>query len=228
MKQLVCTILITGLCLGASSKDVWNQLRGPAGSGVSTDERVNVRFDKDDILWKVSLPGTGFTSPVFNGNRVFLVNATGDPMQAGTRHVLCLDADTGKTLWKHDLKFGAYKHHKANHATSSNPVVDANGVYVYWYNGKTIEAMSWTLDGKPRWKRDFGPIENRFGFGVSPTLADGLLLLPISQNLAASKLIDHRQEEVLEFTAPTQPGDYQFVCTFPGHHILMRGVMRVK
>jgi azurin len=44
----------------------------------------------------------------------------------------------------------------------------------------------------------------------------------------ASKLIDHGKEQVIEFTAPAKPGDYPYVCTFPGHHILMRGVLTVK
>ncbi|MGB0581287.1 MAG: PVC-type heme-binding CxxCH protein [Limisphaerales bacterium] len=46
--------------------------------------------------------------------------------------------------------------------------------------------------------------------------------------LWASKLLDHGKEQIIEFTAPTKPGDYQLVCTFPGHHLLMRGVMHVK
>ena len=45
--------------------------------------------------------------------------------------------------------------------------------------------------------------------------------------IVSTKLIDHKGEHVLEFTAPEEPGDYQYVCTFPGHHILMRGVMKV-
>ena len=44
----------------------------------------------------------------------------------------------------------------------------------------------------------------------------------------ASKLIDHGKEQVIEFTAPTTPGDYPYVCTFPGHHLLMRGMLHVK
>lgn len=43
-----------------------------------------------------------------------------------------------------------------------------------------------------------------------------------------TQLIDHGKEEVLEFTAPEKPGDYPYVCSFPGHHILMRGVFHVK
>ncbi len=46
--------------------------------------------------------------------------------------------------------------------------------------------------------------------------------------LWASKLLDHGKEQVIEFTAPTKPGDYPYVCTFPGHHLLMRGMLHVK
>ena len=45
--------------------------------------------------------------------------------------------------------------------------------------------------------------------------------------LFASKLLDANKVEVLKFTAPSTPGDYQFVCTFPGHAPVMRGIMRV-
>lgn len=46
--------------------------------------------------------------------------------------------------------------------------------------------------------------------------------------LHATKLLDSKQVEVLKFTAPSKPGDYQFICTFPGHGPTMRGIMRVK
>lgn len=45
--------------------------------------------------------------------------------------------------------------------------------------------------------------------------------------LFATKLVDNGKEQVLEFEVPKEPGGYPFVCTFPGHHILMRGVMKV-
>ena len=45
--------------------------------------------------------------------------------------------------------------------------------------------------------------------------------------LFASKLLENKEEQVIEFIAPEKPGDYQYVCTFPGHHVLMRGIMRV-
>jgi azurin len=29
------------------------------------------------------------------------------------------------------------------------------------------------------------------------------------------------------FTAPTDPGDYPYICTFPGHYMMMKGVLTV-
>jgi azurin/glucose/arabinose dehydrogenase/lysophospholipase L1-like esterase len=42
-----------------------------------------------------------------------------------------------------------------------------------------------------------------------------------------TRLIQRGESATLTFTAPTVPGDYGYVCTFPGHWRLMRGVMRV-
>jgi azurin/sugar lactone lactonase YvrE len=51
---------------------------------------------------------------------------------------------------------------------------------------------------------------------------------PVSDKvLAGSKMLDHSETETITMTAPTTPGDYEFVCTFPGHYLLMRGVMKV-
>ena len=43
-----------------------------------------------------------------------------------------------------------------------------------------------------------------------------------------TKLIGTGQSEVLKFTAPAEAGDYPYICTFPGHRFLMKGVMHVK
>jgi azurin len=46
--------------------------------------------------------------------------------------------------------------------------------------------------------------------------------------LAFTKLLGPGEVEVIKFTAPAKPGIHQFVCTFPGHYAMMRGVMVVK
>jgi azurin len=35
------------------------------------------------------------------------------------------------------------------------------------------------------------------------------------------------RSHTLRFFAPDEPGDYPYVCTFPGHWRVMRGVMKV-
>lgn len=42
-----------------------------------------------------------------------------------------------------------------------------------------------------------------------------------------SQLVDYGKEEVIEFTAPTKEGAYPYICSFPGHHRLMRGMLFV-
>jgi azurin/glucose/arabinose dehydrogenase len=45
--------------------------------------------------------------------------------------------------------------------------------------------------------------------------------------LAATKLVESGQKETLKFTAPNEPGDYEYVCTFPGHFMIMWGKLAV-
>ncbi|MFP6867229.1 MAG: plastocyanin/azurin family copper-binding protein, partial [Roseibacillus sp.] len=43
-----------------------------------------------------------------------------------------------------------------------------------------------------------------------------------------TKLLDPNTSETLRFRAPSKPGTYPYLCTFPGHWILMKGEMIVK
>ena len=45
--------------------------------------------------------------------------------------------------------------------------------------------------------------------------------------LQATRLLNWTETERLNFTAPKEPGEYPFVCTFPGHWVRMYGVMLV-
>ncbi len=46
--------------------------------------------------------------------------------------------------------------------------------------------------------------------------------------LAATSLLDPHGAEAIYFVAPGEPGEYPFVCTVPGHSLLMRGLLRVR
>ena len=49
-----------------------------------------------------------------------------------------------------------------------------------------------------------------------------------SDVIAYSQLLGPGESEIVKFKAPAKPGVHQFVCTFPGHYAMMRGVMVVK
>ena len=81
----------------AVQADNWTRFRGPNGTGIAKDRDIPVKFDdKTNLLWKVALPGTGHSSPVIWGKRLFVQTATAN---AKERQLLCLDAVTGKQLW---------------------------------------------------------------------------------------------------------------------------------
>ncbi len=47
------------------------------------------------------------------------------------------------------------------------------------------------------------------------------------QVLFATQMVQPRETARLQFTAPTALGEYPYLCTFPGHWRIMRGVMHV-
>jgi putative heme-binding domain-containing protein len=62
------------------------------------------------------------------------------------------------------------------------------------------------------------------------TRADGIAKHFIPNNpkvLQSTRMLQPREAFRLEFVAPSKPGDYPYVCTFPGHWRLMNGIMRV-
>jgi uncharacterized protein len=63
---------------------------------------------------------------------------------------------------------------------------------------------------------------------ITQTNATDLNYVPaIPQVLVASPLINANSSFQLRFVAPSQPGAYPFICTFPGHWRLMNGIMKV-
>lgn len=57
--------------------------------------------------------------------------------------------------------------------------------------------------------------------------ADKAYVPAIPQVIVATPLVNPDQTYRLRFTAPATPGNYPFVCTFPGHWRIMNGTMNV-
>jgi azurin len=64
---------------------------------------------------------------------------------------------------------------------------------------------------------------------TDPTFITEKQCIPESTDILwHTKLVQPGQSESLEFVAPAEPGDYPYICTFPGHWMLMQGVMKVE
>lgn len=60
-----------------------------------------------------------------------------------------------------------------------------------------------------------------------PSAADRNYIPSMSEVLQATALVNPNEKVVLRFTAPDKPGEYPYVCTFPGHWRIMQGIMKV-
>src|SRR5882672_490262 len=87
-------------CALSSMAQEWTRFRGPNGAGVSQAKTIPTKITEADINWKIDLPGTGHSSPVLWGERIFLTS-TGD--KAGGISMLCLNANVGRLLWSRDF-----------------------------------------------------------------------------------------------------------------------------
>src|SRR5687767_10107061 len=128
MKSQVLLALLLSVPLAGQAQE-WTRFRGPNGSGISSAPALPVQVTPADYLWRVKLPGAGHSSPVLWGEKLFITSAEEDK---GKRHLHCLDARTGKTLWSRSYDFRNYDKHQQNTAASSTPTVDAERVYAAW------------------------------------------------------------------------------------------------
>jgi len=157
----------------------WTRFRGPNGTGVSRAKTIPTKISDADINWKVELPGSGHASPVLWGERIFLTS-TGD--KAGGISVLCLSANNGALLWRHDFPLTPFARHEFNSFASSTPAVDGERVYVAWNEPEHYNLAALDHSGKLAWQRDFGPFVSQHGCGVSPIVYQDKVILGNEQD----------------------------------------------
>jgi azurin len=79
---------------------------------------------------------------------------------------------------------------------------------------------------KPGKKEAVGTAADKMA--ADPNAADLNYVPQTSDVLFATALLNPNDTYTLKFKAPTTPGEYPFICTFPGHWRIMQGVMIVK
>ena len=161
----------------------WTRFRGPNGSGISQAKSIPTEWKESDFLWHVDLPGTGHSSAVLWGERVF-VTSTAD--ESGGIHVLCLNAPDGKQIWRRDFPHRAFPRHQFNSFASATPAVDAERLYVAWNEPEHYTLVALDHQGKSVWEKDLGPFKSQHGCGTSPIVYEGKVILGNEQDGVSS------------------------------------------
>jgi outer membrane protein assembly factor BamB len=172
-------VIVLPACGLAGAGD-WPRFRGPNGAGIAADKDVPVKWTEENILWKTPIAGVGHSSPIVCKGRVFLESASED---GGERCLLCLDAGKGEILWKTPSPGKSAKKHPLNSFASSTPASDGERVYAAFWDGRAIHLGAYGFkDGKPLWEKDLGSYTSQHGFGHSPMLVDGKVILANDQD----------------------------------------------
>lgn len=209
-RTLFALLALTSTAVAA---DNWPAWRGPDADGVApkSADPPTTWDEKTNVKWKVALPGRGSATPVVWGDKVFVVTAvetdrepkpeelpkpdpkretrTTPPNRVYAFKVLCYDRETGKEKWAVTATEAVPHegHHETHSYAAGSPTVDADRVYVSFGSFGTF---AFDHAGKEIWRRDFGRLKTRLGWGeaVTPVLHKNTLLLNLDQE-ADSKLV---------------------------------------
>ena len=150
------------------------RFRGPTGQGISSETKLPVKWSAtDNVKWKTSLPGKGWSSPIVFEDHVFLTTSTEEGVSC---RVICVNRKDGSIAWNtevHRQKPGPMR--KKNSYATPTPVTDGRHVYSVFYDG-TVTAVDFS--GKLVWKNQEVKFFSLHGLGASPIVADGQVIMP--------------------------------------------------
>ena len=158
----------------------WPEFRGPTAQGHSDAGDLPLTWNESaNVVWKVPIPGQGWSSPVMRDGRIWLTTGTSEGDSPQARHslrALGLDFDSGRLL--HDVEVFALEGppslHTKNSSASPTPILEEDRVYVHFGDFGTAALDS---RGKILWKSRRLRYVEQYGPGATPALADDLLLI---------------------------------------------------
>src|SRR5262245_12493846 len=152
-RLVICfVVLVSVIAQPLLAAENWPQWRGPLGNGVAADGDYPIEFSNEKgVLWKVTLPGRGSSTPAVWGEHIF-VTCDID----GQDGVLCYDMK-GSELWRKELGDGRPGEHRNGTGSNPSPATDGKHLVVYYKSGTTAGL---NLDGRELWKVN---LQERYG-----------------------------------------------------------------
>jgi len=153
----------------------WSRFRGPNGTGVAETSALPSAFGPTtNVTWKTAVP-QGHSSPVLTRTHIFMTGVDGSALI-----VLALDRATGRELWRRDVpRQSKGRLENVNGPASPSPVTDGERVFAFF---QEFGLVAYSTDGKEQWRLPLGPFNMFYGFGASPIVVDGIVLLPVDQD----------------------------------------------
>jgi len=169
-------VVVVTLALLAVTDPDWGRFRGPNGTGIAKVTGLPTEFGPaKNVVWKTATPN-GHSSPVLTPTRIFMTGVEGDSLI-----VLSLDRATGKEQWRRTVpRRQKGRIENVNGPASPSPVTDGTNVYAFFQD---FGLVAFSAEGKELWRLPFGPFNMFYGFGASPILVDGILILPVDQDV---------------------------------------------
>src|SRR5439155_452124 len=207
-------ILSVSTMLSAAAGN-WPGWRGPEGTGVSSDKNLPLKWsEKENVRWRVELPGPGNSSPIVWGNRVFVAQAV---EQEHRRTLMCFDRANGKLLWQSGVTYAESEPTQENNPyCSGTPVTDGERVYVCF---GSPGVYAYDFDGKEAWHRDLGKLNHVFGNAVSTLLYGEFCILNFGPDEKARLIaLDRKTGQTLWEVEPPKvdPSEQQQMPGGPG------------
>ena len=164
-----CLILIFSVCAFAQD---WPQWRGANRDARVTGFTVPGSWPEElTQKWKITVGEGTDSTPALVGDRLYVFTRVG-----GEEVLLCLNADTGKEIWKDSYEAAAnVSADRAHPGPRSSPAVSGGMVVTFGISGalSCLDAAS----GDLKWrKNDFPGSLPRFNTAMSPVIVDGLCI----------------------------------------------------
>ena len=161
-----------GAALNSHAKD-WTQFRGPHGLGVSDETNLPVKWsDKENLAWRVELPGYGASSPITLGDKIYVTCYSGygtggdsQSMDDLKLHVVCLDRADGQLQWDTKVEPKLPESERVRDHGYAAPTPATDGEFLYVFFGKT-GVFKFDMNGKQVWQADAGSKTHGWGCGT--------------------------------------------------------------
>lgn len=173
--------VIAPIDIGAAD---WPWWRGPSHTGIaSADQNPPTTWSESkNVLWKVAIPGRGHGSATVVGDQVFLPTADSDSQ---SQLVLCFDRQTGKKLWSTTVHEGGFPNPKVKKEVgnekaslaSSTVACDGTLLFINFLNDKAVYTTALDRSGKIVWQKKISDYVVHQGYGSSPMLYEGLVIV---------------------------------------------------